>query len=105
MSENDTKREGQLIGKLNRQRSRAPKGIIKDDKWVEDGDTIRAIGVPMGNNVDECEWWRKRYRVVKQRIAAWRSISRMSFAGRNLFTTSHSIRLPPILALLNDYTR
>ena len=31
MKENDTKREGQLLGKLNRQRWRAPKKIIKDD--------------------------------------------------------------------------
>ena len=84
MHENDTKREGQLMGKLNRQRWRAPKGIIKDEAWVKDGDTIRALGVPMGNKVDECEWWRKRYRTVKQRIAAWRSISHMSITGRNL---------------------
>ena len=56
MKENDAKREGQLLGKLNRQRWRAPKGIIKDDAWVEDGDTIRALGVPMGNKVDEQAW-------------------------------------------------
>ena len=31
MSENATKREGQLLGKLARQRHRAPKDVIKDD--------------------------------------------------------------------------
>jgi hypothetical protein len=38
----------------------------------------------MGNNVNELEWWRKKYRQVKQRIAAWRSIAHMSITGRNL---------------------
>ena len=34
MSEKDTKQEGQLLGKLNRQRWRAPKGIIENEEWV-----------------------------------------------------------------------
>ena len=42
MSENAAKREGQLLGKLNRQKAtRAPKGIIKDDAWAADGEAIR----------------------------------------------------------------
>jgi hypothetical protein len=84
MAENAAKREGQLLGKLNRERGRAPTGIIKDEAWVKDGDSIRALGVPMGNKLDLLEWWRKRYRVVKERVAAWRSISHMSITGRNL---------------------
>ena len=85
MSENASKREGQLLGKLNRQKAqRAPTGIIKDDAWVKDGDSIRALGVPMGNHMDELKWWRKKYREVKARIAAWRSIAHMSITGRNL---------------------
>ena len=66
MKENANKKEGQLLGKLNRKRERAPTGIIKDDAWVKDGDSIRALGVPMGNHVDYTAWWTKRYRVVKQ---------------------------------------
>jgi hypothetical protein len=58
MAENAAKREGQLLGKLNRERHRAPKGIIKDEAWVNYGDTIRALGVPMGNNMDEKAWLR-----------------------------------------------
>ena len=84
MSENATKREGQLLGKLNRHRDRAPKHVIKDDAWVQDGDTIRALGVPMGNRIDELKWWKKKYREVKHRIAAWRSIAHMTITGRNL---------------------
>ena len=52
MKENETKREGQLLGKLNRERNRAPKGVIARDAWIEDGQTIRALGVPMGNDFD-----------------------------------------------------
>jgi hypothetical protein len=63
MKENETKREGQLLGKLNRERNRAPKGVIARDAWIEDGQTIRALGVPMGNNFDIEEWYRSRYRV------------------------------------------
>ena len=84
MKENATKREGQLLGKLNRERHRAPKGIIAGDAWVADGDSIRALGVPMGNNLDLDAWWLKKYRQVKQRIAAWRSTAHMSITGRIL---------------------
>ena len=84
MKENATKREGQLLGKLNRQRARAPKGIIHQDKWVADGDSIRALGVPMGNALRLDAWWASKYREVKQRIAAWRSTRHMSITGRTL---------------------
>ena len=53
MAENANKREGQLLGKLNRERARAPTGVIEGNKWLVDGDTIRALGAPMGNNFDE----------------------------------------------------
>ena len=84
MKENAGKREGQLLGKLNRQRHRAPQGIIKDDAWVADGESIRALGVPMGNNLDLLAWWTGKYRQVKQRIASWRSTAHMSITGRTL---------------------
>ena len=66
---NADKREGQLVGKLNKQRGRAPRGIIRNEAWVADGDTIRALGVPMGNNIDLDGWWDNKYREVKQRLA------------------------------------
>ena len=84
MKENAAKREGQLLGKLNRERHRAPTGIIKDDAWVKDGESIRALGVPMGNKLDLVAWWTQKYRQIKQRIAAWRSTAHMSITGRSL---------------------
>ena len=40
------------LGKLNRERARAPRGVIANEAWVADGETIRALGAPMGNNFD-----------------------------------------------------
>jgi hypothetical protein len=38
----------------------------------------------MGHKLDEEEWWFKRYRIVKARIAAWKSLSHLSITGRSL---------------------
>ena len=82
MKENKNKREGLLLGRLNRFKDQAPQNIVTD--WTPDGTSIRALGVPMGNKLDEEEWWFKRYRIVKARIAAWKSLSHLSITGRNL---------------------
>ena len=88
MAENVDKREGQLLGKLNRERERAPTGVITGDAWVQDGDSIRALGVPMGNKLDETAWWLGRYRTVKERIARWPNLRRLSIDGRNMLLQS-----------------
>ena len=84
MCENATKREGLLLGRLNRQRTRAPLGIMPDDKWQPNGKSIRCLGVPFGNKVDESAWWETKLGDVRARIAAWTSMSHVSLAGRNL---------------------
>ncbi len=88
MAENATKREGQLLGKLNREKHRAPSGVIAHDAWLADGYTIRALGCPMGNSFDETAWWIGRYRTVKSRIASWHHIGSLSITGRNLLLQS-----------------
>ena len=65
MAENASKREGMLLGKLNRERHRAPKGVIKDDAWAVNGQTIRALGVPMGNKMNVEAWWDAKLAEVK----------------------------------------
>ena len=62
MKENMAKREGMLLGKLNRERHRAPVGIISNDAWAADGESIRALGVRMGSKLDTAAWWTKKYR-------------------------------------------
>ena len=42
---------------------------------------------PMPRNLlfrDEEDWWHKRYRLVKARIAAWKSLAHITITGRNL---------------------
>ena len=82
MKENMNKREGLLLGRLRRLIFSAPKNIVPN--WTPDGTPIRALGVPMGNRLDEEDWWHKRYRLVKTRIAAWKSLAHLTITGRNL---------------------
>ena len=88
MKENSDKREGQLLGKLNKEKQRAPKGVIANDAWLKDGNTIRALGVPMGNDFSIEEWYSSRYSVVKERVSLWPSIRRLSITGRNMLLQS-----------------
>ena len=50
--------------------------------------SIRSLGVPMGMELDVTEWWHTKYQEVKQRIALWPSLSRLSISGRNLLLQS-----------------
>ena len=85
VAENASEREGMLLGKLiNRERHRAPKGILKDDAWATNGQTIRALGVPMGNKMNEEAWWKAKLVEVNKKMAMWKSTSRLSLTGRNL---------------------
>ena len=88
MRENNTKREAMLLGNLRHTPHRAPKGVVKDDRYLRDGDTIRALGVPVGTNFDLTAWWRKRYTDVKPRVANWFATSRLSLTGRNMLLQS-----------------
>ena len=38
----------------------------------------------MGNKLDIGAWWDSKYRTIKQRVSAWKSIAHMSLTGRNL---------------------
>ena len=62
--------------------------MVKDDKYLSDGDTIRALGVPVGTDFDLTAWWRKRYTDVKPRVANWFTTSRLSLTGRNMLLQS-----------------
>ena len=86
MKENIDKREGQLLAKLNRERNRAPTDVVRE--WLADGETIRALGAPMGNSFNIKEWWETRYRTVKTRVALWPSLRRLSLTGRNTLLQS-----------------
>jgi hypothetical protein len=82
MKENDTKREGMLLGGLRRRPEDAPTGVVPDDQYLAEGDYLISLGVPFGNDFDETEWWLARYRVVKKRVASWRSTAHLTIVGR-----------------------
>ena len=87
MKENGKKREGLLLGKLNRNRRNAPKGIMPRDEWQPDGETIRSLGVPFGNKMEDeilDNWWHTKVRQVKDRISAWKTLGPVSLDGRNM---------------------
>ena len=88
MRENQSKREGLLLGTLNSHRHRAPTGMTPHDQWTPDGSPIRALGVPIGNHIDMKEWYLGRYRTVKARYGLWPSMRRLSITGRNLLLQS-----------------
>ena len=51
MLEKSTKREGLLLGSLRKHPEKAPPDMVVN--WTPDGDTIRALGVPIGNDFSE----------------------------------------------------
>ena len=61
---------------------------LDHNQVVRDGDTIRALGVPMGNDIDIEAWWTKRYRTVKERTSRWNGLSSLSLTGRNILLQS-----------------
>ena len=88
MAENFKKREGMLVGPWNKTRQGTPTGVIEGDKWLADGKHIRALGAPLGNDLDEEAWYTSRYRTVKNRIGQWPSLRRHSITGRNMLVQS-----------------
>ena len=87
MRENQTKREGLLIGALRHNRHNAPTGVVHENKWTPDGTPVRALGHPLGY-FNHKEWWLGRYRTVKARFGLWPCLRRLSLKGRNLILQS-----------------
>eukprot|EP00966_Prymnesium_polylepis_P011504 264927-Prymnesium_polylepis.1 len=60
MVESRTKREGLLVGALRGNPQNAPFNLVESS--TPDGKPIRALGVPIGNEINEYEWWLGKYR-------------------------------------------
>ena len=78
MRENVKKREGLAMGKL---RGRDLEGGIK---WVKEGEWCISLGVPMGNEMSDEKWWSEKIRQVRAKAAAWTTLERTKYFGRNL---------------------
>ena len=88
MKENATKREVLLLGRTRRYDEAQLPEEIDRATIVKDGDTIRALGVPMGNEIDIEAWWKSRYNVVKARFAKWHGLGTLTLTGRNILVQS-----------------
>ena len=85
MLENAKKREVLLLGKLKRTFHRYPNLRARlSVEPAKDGETIRVLGIPMGNDFDLEKWWMNRYTVVKKRMAAWGALGSVSLVGRSI---------------------
>ena len=66
MKENDAKREVLLLGSLRRNPARVPRELLRNGvRPAPDGATIRALGVPIGNDFSNEGWWDTKYAEVK----------------------------------------
>ena len=84
-AENVGKREAVLVGALKRNASTLPDSITRG--IPKEGEPIRTLGVPFGD-FDIAAWYMKRYRIVKQRVAALRTLGQRSITGRNMILQS-----------------
>ena len=82
--ENAKKREGMLIGALNRDRARAPRGIVSGEKWLKNGDVIVGLGIPFSNSKQGIDkWLLGKYKKVKTMIVGWNPLAGASLSARN----------------------
>ena len=88
MRENATKREILLLGSLRGHPERLPNELTLGNQPAKEGESIRALGVPIGNDFDLFHWWLKRYEVVKTRTAHWNGLSCLSITGHNMLLQS-----------------
>ena len=88
MRENATKRELLLLGSLRGHPERLPHELTQGAAPARDGNWIRALGVPMGNDFDQLQWWLDRYKTVKMRTVHWNGLTRLSITGRNILLQS-----------------
>ena len=89
MRENKGKREILPLGPLkDKPEEINPRLTRHGARVAKKGETIRALGAPLGNDFSITEWWQKKYATVKPRIAAWNGLSRLSLTGRNILLQS-----------------
>ena len=69
MKVNATKTEGLLMGALKN--TRKPPANVR---WCKEGEWIISLGVPIGNNYNELEFWKQKYRKCKTLLASWKNL-------------------------------
>jgi hypothetical protein len=79
MRENTLKREGLKMGLY-----RGDNTIHPEIAWAKEGEWIRCLGVPIGNELDEQKWWKRKIEEVRCKAEKWVALHRQGYHGRNL---------------------
>ena len=69
MKENIKKREGLAMGKL--QHTNLPTNV----KWAPEGGWCISLGIPIGNNINQEKWWKKKIISVRHATKKWKARS------------------------------
>ena len=87
---NVTKTEGLRLGSLKAKDydEEAETGKGADIKWCKRGEYIISLGVPIGWDHSEEEFWWTKYRKCKSYIAHWHDVERMSPYGKSLLANA-----------------
>ena len=83
MKVNTAKTEGLLLGALRRVK-KPPANI----RWCKEGEWIISLGVPIGNNFNELEFWRQKYRKCKALLAGWKDLNHVTPWGRAMLANN-----------------
>jgi hypothetical protein len=78
MRENVKKREGLAMGRYRTQ------NLDHGVKWAPEGRWCTALGVPLGNDLNEDKWWSEKITAVRRIASQWLTLRRSRYFGRNL---------------------
>ena len=81
MRENITKREALAMGSY---RKRTVPQDLRNIAWAKEGEWIRSLGVPIGNELDHALFWKKKIQATRDKANRWAGLCRSSYFGRNL---------------------
>lgn len=57
-------------------------------KWAPEGGWCISLGIPIGNNINQEKWWKKKIISVRHATKKWKGLLRSTYFGRNLITQS-----------------
>ena len=67
------------MGKYRYQNINSP-GI----NWANDGEFVKCLGVPIGNDLNTEKWWHHKVAATRDKTSHWAGLYRNSYFGRNL---------------------
>ena len=81
MRENAKKREGLAMGNF---RGSSVPPEHKSIKWAKEGEWVISLGVPVGNDLDQSAFWRRKLQGTRDKANRWAGLYHSGYYGRNL---------------------